>query len=128
MNFLGNLGTFLHFFIFCVRHTIDVLDPENQPISGSGSNFGDIYTPGPCHTDPHPPLRRMIQTCRDRLWPSLCKFRAQNTKKNSQLEGRSQSHHVKIILLSGGWGSALGCSGRLQVFYGIQGSGVVRHI
>ena len=35
MNFLGNFQVFLFvFFIFCVRRSIDVLDPENQPRSG----------------------------------------------------------------------------------------------
>ena len=33
MNFLGNLLVFF-FVFFCVRRSIDVLDPENQPGSG----------------------------------------------------------------------------------------------
>ena len=37
MNFLGNLLDFFFvFFILCVRRSIDVLDPNNQPGSGSG--------------------------------------------------------------------------------------------
>ena len=35
MNFLGNLKVFFFVvFIFCVKRSIDVLDPENQPGSG----------------------------------------------------------------------------------------------
>ena len=35
MNFLGNLQVFFFvFFIFCVRRSIDVINPENQPRSG----------------------------------------------------------------------------------------------
>ena len=48
--------------------------------------------------------------------------------QNSQREGRSLSRHVGIIFLSGGWGSVWGSSRRLQVFYLIPGSSVVRHM
>ena len=54
----------------------------------------------------------------------FCARNSQNTRK----EGRSLSRHVGIILLSGGWEFVWGSSRGLQVFYVIQGSGVIVHI
>ena len=44
MNFLGNLQVFFFvFFIFCVRRSIDVLDPENQPGSRALGLTEDVW-------------------------------------------------------------------------------------
>ena len=74
------------------------------------------------HTDPHPKLRKIIPTL---SWhtPTLS-LRVPCTKHPH----RTRNERVGIIFLSVGWGSVWGSSRRLQVFYVIPGSGVVRHM
>ena len=70
----------------------------------------------------------MIPTCHERLRPSPCEFRAQKTRTELATRGSESARHVWIIILSGGSGSVWGSSLRLQCFYVIPGSGVVRQL
>ena len=94
--------------------------------AGSRDYVGNLEEP---HTDPNIPLKKIVLTL---SWqtPTLSlrvPFREHPHRTRNERVGDCHDR-VGIIFLSGGWGSVWGSSRRLQVFYVIPRSGVVRHM